>query len=119
MVMTTIKQSFAVTVLIIISMSFAKAGVIDFEDKFTIGDGLLEPGDIVSGATLFGATFSVVNQGNAWDRKQGVKSGYGLPMNGSIGTRELMLFNSDCNALGYHIVQAKILIYRCQVRVIF
>lgn len=57
----------------------ASAAFIDFEDQNMIGDGLLNEGEIITGQTLFGATFSVTNQGTTG----------GNP-------RELMLFDANC-----------------------
>ena len=60
----------------------AHAVLIDFEDETMIGDGLLNPGDIITGTNLFGATFSVINQGQT-----------------GMADRELMLFNSNCGGM--------------------
>ncbi len=55
------------------------AAIIDFEDQFVIGDGLLSEGQVVTGITLFGATFNVFGQGNTG----------GNP-------RDLMLYDASC-----------------------
>ena len=78
------KHIFTIALLLIISAN-SHAALIDFEDQSIIGDGLLNEGDIITGMTLFGATFSVANQGT-------VTSG---PNAGQ--DRQLMLFDADCN----------------------
>lgn len=59
------------------------AAFIDFEDRNMVGDGLLNEGDIVTGLNLFGATFTVIGQGNTG----------GNP-------RDLMIFDSNCSGAG-------------------
>jgi hypothetical protein len=63
----------------LIASTTASAVLINFEDQSMMGDGLLNEGDIITGQTLFGATFSVTGQG----------------MTGGV-PRELMLFDADC-----------------------
>ena len=76
------KSLLSVATLALISIfasANSHAAIIDFEDQFVIGDGLLLEGQVVTGITLFGATFNVFGQGNTG----------GNP-------RDLMLFDADC-----------------------
>jgi len=89
------------------SFSFAQASiVVDFEtDDFGAA---LNPGDVITGTTINGATFSVFNQGNAGNSRRGATPGEGLPPIGeplpesflsdlNTGSRELILFNAECS----------------------
>ncbi len=58
----------------------AHSAMIDFEDQNMIGDGILNEGDFITGLNLFGATFTIIDQGNTG----------GVP-------RELMIFDSNCS----------------------
>ncbi len=96
-------KSYSTTSLILglLFVTNIQAATINFEDQFTQGDGLLNPGDIITGMTLFGATFNVVNQGNAGNRNNGANPGFNLPIGGASGSRELMLFNANCGISAY------------------
>ncbi len=96
-----------VAVAATVSFSFAHAAmVVDFEVDDS--GATLSPGDIITGTTINGATFSVFNQGDSGDTNGGATPGAGLPLAGdplpplfpsalNSGNRELILFNSDCS----------------------
>lgn len=96
-----------VAFLATVSFSFANAAVVlDFEAD-DLGT-TLNPGDVITGTTLNGASFSVFNQGDAGNSKAGANPGAGLPESGDplpalfpagldSGSRELMLFNANCS----------------------
>lgn len=104
-----IKLALAAISISLLSLSAQAIVVVDFEDD---GNGnTLNPGDVITGATINGATFSVFNQGNAGNRNNGANPDAGIPDAGidlpadfpsglNSGNRELMLFNASCGDFG-------------------
>ena len=97
-----------VSLALLAGASAASAATIDFETDDLNND--LAPGTIVTGMTIMGATFNVFNQGNAGNGNNGANPGNGIPDMANLpnnfldnltsGTRELMLFNANCDDLG-------------------
>lgn len=105
--MSTILSKLSVAVVATVSFSFAQASiVVDFETDDS--GSALNPGDVITGTTINGATFSLFNQGDAGNSRRGATPGAGLPEFGedlpglfpsglNTGTRELILFNAECS----------------------
>lgn len=105
--LTTLSTPFkAAALTLAMSASTASASIVldfEFDDS-----GSLSPGDVLTDATINGVSFSVFNQGNASNRRNGATPGAGIPEAGdplppmfledlNQGNRELILFNADCS----------------------